>query len=778
MKTMWFLKKIDIFGQNVKLLFNSQRKFPSILGGIFTICVIIIVLVSIINLGKEIVYKTEPKLNVMNLFTVNSPLIELNPSSLLFAFQVIDRDYMPFYDESYFTFNLYNFVVNRTLPESSMFKNNPLNLINCTEYFDYFANQETSYRKYNFSNNFNSNNLNEAFCIENLNAQIGGNFITDYFSNIRFSINRCNNSTSKVQCKSREEINEKIRGAFFEFYFIDKYIDSADFKDPFIKYFNQYFILLDDYYKFIDIFFTNTTINSDAGFLTPNKQNKTVVKFDYYREQFNTYEKDLILDFYINSSKNMIYITRIYMKLQDLFATVGGIISICLVIGKHLSLYLNKYKMYEIILNTLYNFNSDNNESDIIVYNKQKNEHFRNSFKIFNTNKKQLDFKNRSTKVKKDCKNFQNTENNLSEDSREANVSKVSNLNGGVGKDKIILTETNNKKSIETFNNKDRITNMLKENENNNFELFEINEAKENNNLEDDNEPSDNVIIEADANEENNIPSGFISERVKNENVSVDHENNSNIVDNIAPDKAISVDFKDIKKRSIDLATEGSENSRSVAKKFNHKTMYKYDTFDNILRNKYKSENSSPSEVDFKRSSFKKQTIKNMNSEDRLQSERAFTLFEEKMQMKEGILHISYLKIFHTLFCKFCIKKAKNRHNSLEKCYNDMKKYLDYIDIIKLLQEFTKLKIILLSQSQVKIFSQISKPKINFNSQNDMVNDYLHGKIFENPKFSMNELYDAFVKLSDRKDSVIDSRLISLMDDDMRNLFNTIGNLT
>jgi hypothetical protein len=97
-----------------------------------------------------------------------------------------------------------------------------------------------------------------------------------------------------------------------------------------------------------------------------------------------------------------------------------------------------------------------------------------------------------------------------------------------------------------------------------------------------------------------------------------------------------------------------------------------------------------------------------------------------------------------------------------------MKKYRDYLDIIKQLQEFTKLKLIIFSKSQRKLFSLATKPKVTIDSKN-ILDNYLHGQIFEDVMSSTDEVYKAYNKLNKKKDSIIDTRLVSLMDKDLKN---------
>jgi hypothetical protein len=107
----------------------------------------------------------------------------------------------------------------------------------------------------------------------------------------------------------------------------------------------------------------------------------------------------------------------------------------------------------------------------------------------------------------------------------------------------------------------------------------------------------------------------------------------------------------------------------------------------------------------------------------------------------------------------------------IHKGYDEMRKYLDYLDIIKLLQEFTKLKLILLSDRQLNLFSFISKPQILFNEKHQK-NSYLHGKIFEKNNISLQNLYELFVETIELEDkTIIDERIIENLDEDLKDTF-------
>ena len=214
----------------------------------------------------------------------------------------------------------------------------------------------------NFSDDLILNNYQQSYCLANQTALIGGRFSSDYFSNLRFSIIKCNNATSQIRCKPKEQIDAFFDGAYFEFYFIDRYVDSSNYTNPFQYFFNTYFITLDpDSFKYVDMYFKTVNVVSDNGLLFQTTYTESEIMLDYVREQFSVYQASKeVIAFHINSSNNMVNINRYYMKIQDLAATIGGILKICLVVGLVISKFFNDYIMLETVLNTLYNFDTKN----------------------------------------------------------------------------------------------------------------------------------------------------------------------------------------------------------------------------------------------------------------------------------------------------------------------------------------------------------------------------------------------------------------------------------
>jgi hypothetical protein len=171
--------------------------------------------------------------------------------------------------------------------------------------------------------------------------------------------------------------------------------------------FSDYFIVVDPKAsKFIDIYFKTVNISTDAGLIFPTEVYQSEILFDYYREQILVQVvDDIIVDFYIGSSRNYMTYTRIYQKFQDFAATVGGLLKVMTLLAYFITCKFTRYSMYEKMFNCLYNFDFEGKESNLITIPKTKNSHsgFGDS-KIINQNldqsvEKKFNIQNRTPNI-------------------------------------------------------------------------------------------------------------------------------------------------------------------------------------------------------------------------------------------------------------------------------------------------------------------------------------------------------------------------------------------
>jgi hypothetical protein len=348
------ITNVDYFGQRVELIFNKEKYFKSVLGGIFSIIMYCSCFSFIISIGLQLVLRLNPSTIVSTQKEPTAPLIDISKEDLLFAAYILTSDYESLNDPSIATITGYQYILNRT-DEEVYSANIPFELASCSLYRDYFNER-------GFSADYVKNKLDKGLCFKFTNGTIiGGNFILDYFSNVFLSVEKCNNVTSKVQCKPKEVIEATLKKSYFELYYLDWNVDLKNYESPFNRFFANYFTLIDPLsQRQIDLYFKNTAVLSNTGFLWDSMDNTTKLIFDRFRDQIDPSNTDsTILQLYINISDNLTANTRIYMKFQDFCADIGGLVQACIIVGYILTDMLTHYDMHESMMNCLFSFKKE-----------------------------------------------------------------------------------------------------------------------------------------------------------------------------------------------------------------------------------------------------------------------------------------------------------------------------------------------------------------------------------------------------------------------------------
>jgi hypothetical protein len=346
----WFLGTIDNFSLPVQLLFNKEKSFSTIYGGILTIIIYSVIISLSINTIFDLFNKTSSRILMTNTHYTVPPLINVTKSNLFLATYFFGNDAYPFYDPSYFSLSINQYRLIHRTDGTLQIDNFPLSIINCTNFLDKFTSKE-------MEDQFKTNNLDKGLCFDMNDILIGGSFTSDYFSTIRMTIKKCENKTeSDVPCKSLQEIDKKMLAGYFHLYFIDKNINANNYTHPFSDYVTNYYMYIDpNAYRFSEIYFKVVNITSDVGLMFEEKEEISEVSLDYYREfTGTTNNNNILIDAYIGSSPNVLYYNRVYLKVQDIAATLGGLLKIMLFVGQILSRIPTQFRMYEFMINTLF----------------------------------------------------------------------------------------------------------------------------------------------------------------------------------------------------------------------------------------------------------------------------------------------------------------------------------------------------------------------------------------------------------------------------------------
>lgn len=355
-KFIKLLHKLDYFDIPIQLKFNNEDTVSTIIGSILSLCIYILSLALTISYGSSIYNRTTPTVTQINSYNVTAPIINMKDMDLTLIATMVDANGVIFNDPSYFSLSLTQYLLNRYENGTYTVASLDLKITNCTRFINIFE-------KHNLLNDFLSNNLSEGICFDFLETglQIGGTYTSNYLSSINYKVQTCVNSTnSKVVCKPKDEIQQKLLQATFSIYYIDHYIDSDNYLSPFVSYLGQYFIKTDtNLYKYSNIYFQYSTVLTNNGLIFDGNIVDSSLILQDYKEQYYISTSSRFLNIYVNISNNILNVSRVYTKLSDLAATVGGIFSFLTFFGAIITNFFAKYQIYEDLINSLFFINSN-----------------------------------------------------------------------------------------------------------------------------------------------------------------------------------------------------------------------------------------------------------------------------------------------------------------------------------------------------------------------------------------------------------------------------------
>lgn len=171
-------------------------------------------------------------------------------------------------------------------------------------------------------------NLKELYCIENLNTDIYGYFTSNSTQILSFSVSACDINTNP-NCASESELKTFVNSHYFSIYYMNSIVDINNISNPIKKKLGYTYSYL-NYAQLSEtnLFYKKLLIESDDGVVFENKvtnedimisrlTNINGVRLDD-EGSFSNINVYLLNDYS--------YYKRNYIKLQNVFADLGGII--------------------------------------------------------------------------------------------------------------------------------------------------------------------------------------------------------------------------------------------------------------------------------------------------------------------------------------------------------------------------------------------------------------------------------------------------------------------
>ena len=248
----------DLFSKSIGFFYHDKEKIGSLMGFIFTILYEVATIFIFIFYIVTTIKKRDLKVHDSLLFQKEAPEMIINPSLFYFAFGVenYSTGYTRFIEETiYFPKVEY---VNK-IKEGPVFKVSPLEYERCKE--DKFGKD--------YQHLLIKGELNNSYCINDLNLTLAGNFKYDKLSYIKIDIYPCINTTENHNhCKPREIINKFLSGTFISILAKDIGLEPSNYTRPYIPTFQDLYTSLDNrFYTEFCIFFGITFKQMLAYFL-------------------------------------------------------------------------------------------------------------------------------------------------------------------------------------------------------------------------------------------------------------------------------------------------------------------------------------------------------------------------------------------------------------------------------------------------------------------------------------------------------------------------------
>lgn len=346
------IKKFDFTSQSPQFFIQKEARLKSTFGGLISLTVISVVLFFIWYLGYDIVYKQNP-IVLMKEDNLGVSYQHKFKNSTAFIGLLVENEEVNAVNEleKVLSFSLKHSYYHKNSDKSSdeiwNIRTQEIKLVPCTGYW-------------NFNNSYSEEQLSQFLCGENFNYDLGGYWTEDFLNLLVYEVRFCDPSV-RNDCLPKEEMKLFVKGKYLNLYFMDQIVDPTDFDNPIKLFSRNIYMLLDSLlYKEMELFFRTIEINSDIGFFLQEQRIFKTFQYDRFTVDSKSIDEDenpLLASIWVYSSSKKITYRRTYIKVQDIAASVGGIVKF-MMLAAHFILYLPSMKAIKVkIMNEIFDFN-------------------------------------------------------------------------------------------------------------------------------------------------------------------------------------------------------------------------------------------------------------------------------------------------------------------------------------------------------------------------------------------------------------------------------------
>ena len=366
---------LDSFGVGINFYLEGYKDYRSHLGGFITLVIYVITIICGIIFSKDLFQKVNPSVSTTSANYPNPKRISY-PNDTFFILG-ITIDSLPFINESIYRPIAY---INSKINGSEKLQIQNISVDLCSKVIN---------KEYKYYDVIKHLNLSNFYCIDLNQSNNGGInndelYINEFWGNdgfrmLQIKIFNCTAIAEDTsQCADDDIIKEKLRTPIITYYTLKNYIDTNNYKNPFIRGLQETFYYV-SYKKYISAtqYLKHVQIHSDIGVLFPQEEiieDHTVDSMIEYSERDQ--EDGKIFTISIQLTNKIDIYSRTYNKIQDLGAEIGAVYGALHMVLAIIFQFYNNSKLFCDIINNFFLIKEDftplNREKKAFVNLKRK----------------------------------------------------------------------------------------------------------------------------------------------------------------------------------------------------------------------------------------------------------------------------------------------------------------------------------------------------------------------------------------------------------------------
>ena len=356
--TLNYYFNFDMYARSPNFYFKNHDRINTCFGTLLTLVYIIVSLTLFIYHSIITIQRKNFKVHDSTIYGQEMPFIDLNSNILYFAFGLEDPLTMNrFIDDSIY------------IPKIVFVDKAKINDELVTVYQQNLEIEKCKVINFgeNYQHLFLEDELNNSYCLKKFeqNLTLAGGYKYERFSYIRIRIYPCvNSSENNFSCKSQEEIDHFMSSGYFSIILKDIGLNPANYSIPVIPTLQDLYTTIDKrIYKNYILNLGVTEIHTDIGLFQENIKTQKYLQFRKEMETFTFrneeeyYQGKSVIIAQLKLDDNINVQTRSYIKIPEIFSTIGGYMQLMNTAFLLLTIIVNKFNFELKIINSIFKFN-------------------------------------------------------------------------------------------------------------------------------------------------------------------------------------------------------------------------------------------------------------------------------------------------------------------------------------------------------------------------------------------------------------------------------------